>query len=58
MLGFLLVSAVLAIFCSVCASNRSRLITQSTRLCIRCTSFRYSSFLLTVSCAYMAMLSL
>ena len=58
MLGFLLVSAVLAIFCSVYASNRNRLITLSVCLCIRCTSFRYSSYLLTVSCAYVAMLSL
>ena len=57
-LVFLLVSAVLSIFCSVCARSLSRLITLSMRLSIRFTSFRYSSFLLTVSCAYLAMLSL
>ena len=46
MLGFLMVPAVLAIFCSVCASYRSRLVTLSMCLCIWCTSFRYSSYLL------------
>ena len=42
MFGFLLVAAVLAILCSVCASSRSRLVTRSMCLCIQCTSFRYS----------------
>ena len=41
-----------------CGSSRSRLVIRSMCLYIRCTSFRHSSFLITVSCAYLAILSL